>query len=52
MHPHIIVTLSLIVGEEICYQLSEMGAKLILSARNEEKLKEVKSKLAHPEDAR
>ena len=29
-----------------------MGAKVILSARNEQKLEEVKSGLAHPEDAR
>lgn len=41
-----------LVGEEMCYQLSKMGSKLILSSRNEEKLEEVKSKLAHPEDAR
>ena len=40
------------VGEEMCYQLSRMGAKLILSARNEQKLEEVKNSLAHPEDAR
>ncbi len=29
-----------------------MGAKLILSARNEEKLKEVRDGLANPKDAR
>ena len=29
-----------------------MGAKLILSARNEEKLKEMRDGLANPEDAR
>ena len=40
------------VGEELCYQLSKMGAKLILSARNEERLEEVKSKLQNPKDAR
>ena len=36
----------------MCYQLSRMGAKVILSARNEQKLEEVKNSLAHPEDAR
>lgn len=41
-----------VVGEEMCYQLSRMGAKLILSARNEEKLEEVKRNLTHPEEAR
>ena len=41
-----------VVGEEMCYQLSKMGAKLILSARNEQKLEQVKSSLANPGDAR
>ena len=41
-----------VVGEEMCYQLSKMGAKLILSARNEQKLKQVKSSLANPGDAK
>ena len=40
------------VGEEMCKRLSKMGAKLILSARNEEKLEEVREGLANPEDAR
>ena len=40
-----------VVGEEMCYQLSRMGAKLILTARNVRKLEEVKSSLANPEDA-
>lgn len=39
------------IGEEMCYQLSRMGAKLILSARNEEKLEEVKNRLLNPKDA-
>jgi short-subunit dehydrogenase len=36
-----------IVGEEMCYQLSKMGAKLILTARNEQKLEQVRSKLVN-----
>jgi short-subunit dehydrogenase len=35
----------------MCYQLSKMGAKLILTARNEPKLEQVRSKLANPSDA-
>lgn len=33
------------IGEEMCYQFSELGAKLIISARNEGKLKRVNSQL-------
>ena len=36
----------------MCLQLSKMNAKVILSARNEKKMQEVKEQLAHPEDAR
>jgi short-subunit dehydrogenase len=36
----------------MCYQLSKMGAKVILTARNEQKMEEVRSKLANPDDAR
>ena len=40
------------IGEELCRQLSKLGAKLILSARSEEKLKSVLQSLAHPEESR
>ena len=33
------------IGEEMCYQFSDLGAKLIISARNEGKLKRVNSQL-------
>ena len=33
------------IGEEMCYQFSDFGAKLIISARNEGKLKRVNSQL-------
>lgn len=33
------------IGEEMCYQFSDLGAKLIVSARNEGKLKRVNSQL-------
>ena len=34
----------------MCYQLSRLGARVILTARNEEKLKEVKSRLSNPDN--
>ncbi len=37
------------IGESLAAQLSAEGNKLILSARNEQKLLAVRSKLAHPE---
>ena len=37
------------IGESLAAQLSAEGTKLILSARNEQKLEAVRSKLAHPE---
>lgn len=37
------------IGESLARQLSSEGNKLILSARNEQKLEAVRSKLAHPE---
>ena len=40
------------VGEEMCYQLSKLGAKVILSSRSEDKLERVQSSLANPENAR
>lgn len=42
----------IVVGEELCKRLSQMSAKLILSSRNEERLKEVLNDLSHPENAR
>ena len=36
----------------MCYQLSRLGARVILTARNEEKLKEVKSRLSNPDNCR
>ena len=36
----------------MCYQLSKMGAKLILTARNVQKLEQVKNSLANPNGAR
>jgi short-subunit dehydrogenase len=33
------------IGEEMCYQFSELGAKLIISARNQGKLKRVNAQL-------
>ncbi|WP_296703873.1 SDR family oxidoreductase [Algoriphagus sp.] len=33
------------IGEEMCYQFSELGAKLIISARNEGQLKRVNAQL-------
>ena len=37
------------IGEELAYQLSKAGAKLILSARREAKLKTVKLQCDHPD---
>jgi dehydrogenase/reductase SDR family protein 7B len=37
------------IGEDLAYTLSKLGAKLILSARNEEKLNEVKKSCKNPE---
>ena len=36
----------------MCYQLSKLGAKLIMSSRNEDKLEKVKRSLAVPENGR
>lgn len=38
------------IGKETAIQLSQLGAKLALSARNEDKLNAVRSGLAHPND--
>ena len=40
------------IGEELCKQLSRLGAKVILSARSEYKLRLVLNSLAHPENSR
>ena len=40
------------IGEELCKQLSRLGAKVILSARSEDKLRSVLNSLAHPENSR
>ena len=48
---YVMFCFNLLVGEEMCYQLSKLGAKVILSSRNEKKLDEVKSKLANPDNA-
>ncbi len=40
------------VGEELCYQLSRLGARIILSARSEDKLKVVRKGLAKPNQAK
>ncbi|XP_064397214.1 dehydrogenase/reductase SDR family member 7-like isoform X2 [Halichondria panicea] len=40
------------IGEEMCYQLSKLGAKLILTARTQHKLEEVRNNLYNPENAR
>ncbi|XP_064401240.1 dehydrogenase/reductase SDR family member 7-like [Halichondria panicea] len=40
------------IGEELCYQLSRLGARLILSARSEDKLKVVRKGLAKPNQAK
>lgn len=39
------------IGEALAYEFSKRGARLILSARNEIALKEVKGKLTHPDKA-
>ena len=49
---HHIYTSHFIVGKELSYLLSEMGAKVILSARSEDKLATIKDSLAAPENAR
>ncbi len=48
----IVVTPLIIVGEELCYQLSRLGARLILTARSEDKLKVVRKGLAKPNQAK
>ena len=40
------------IGEELCKQLSRLGAKVILSSRSENTLEKVLSELAHPENSR
>ncbi|XP_064401444.1 dehydrogenase/reductase SDR family member 7-like isoform X2 [Halichondria panicea] len=40
------------IGEELCYQLSRLGARLILSARSEDKLEVVRKGLAKPNQAK
>ena len=40
------------IGEELCRQLSHLQAKVILSARSEDKLQSVLQSLAHPERGR
>jgi dehydrogenase/reductase SDR family member 7B len=37
------------IGEEICKQLAKKGVRLVLSARSEDKLNELKSTLSNPE---
>ncbi len=44
--------LNYVVGEELCYQLSRLGARLILTARSEDKLKVVMKGLAKPNQAK
>ena len=39
------------IGEELCQQLSRLGAKVVLSARSVDKLVSVKDSLAHPENS-
>ena len=39
------------IGEELCRQLSKLGAKVILSARSVDKLASIKDTLAHPENS-
>ena len=46
------MTTFLSVGEELCYQLSRLGARLILSARSEEKLEVVRKGLVKPNQAK
>lgn len=40
------------IGEELCKQLSPLGAKIILSARSKDKLEVIAKGLAHPENSR
>ncbi|XP_064384674.1 dehydrogenase/reductase SDR family member 7-like [Halichondria panicea] len=40
------------IGEELCYQLSRLGARIILSARSEDKLKVVREGLEKPNQAK
>ena len=42
----------LIVGEALSYELSKFDAKLILSARSEDKLVALRDKLKTPENVR
>jgi len=39
------------IGAEIAFQLNRLGVKVVLSARKQEKLEEVKNKLTYPEAA-
>jgi NADP-dependent 3-hydroxy acid dehydrogenase YdfG len=40
------------VGEELCYQLSNAGAKLIMTARNENRLNTIWRSLSVPDNAK
>ena len=40
------------VGEELCYQLSKLGAKLIMTARSEQKLNAIRNSLTAPDNAK
>lgn len=40
------------IGEALCHELVSQGHNVILSARNEKKLEEVRSKLSHPDKAK
>ena len=40
------------IGEELCRQLSSLGASVILSARSKDKLESVRQSLSHPEKSK
>ena len=41
-----------VVGEELCRQLSVLGAKVVMFARSKEKMVAIKESLKSPGDAR
>ena len=43
---------SLSVGEALCYELSQHGALLIMSARSEEKMETIRQNLKFPTNAK
>ena len=51
-HMHAVLYSCCVVGEELCRQLSDHGAKLVMFARSKEKMVAIKESLKNPDDAR